>query len=208
MVLEGLAAGAIKALVAENPRKGVNDADLSMLYHPDVTFAERLYTAFNAVVFKVKLSDSLKNIIYSPDIYLLPKFASCAAAIMRVAEISRAKRMVRLRDLKLFPSALQVLKLDKKFGSVLYNRDIDGSENSRPRKVETNAESGGVGVSSPTSPTKKAAAATAAAASVNTVALATREPHPDANALGLVDTTGASAAAWRPHLSLSNALLL
>jgi hypothetical protein len=160
-----------------------------------VTFADRLYTAFNAVVFKVKLSDSLKNIIYSPDIYLLPKFASCAAAIMRVAEVSRAKRMIRLRDLKLFPSALQVLKLDKKFGSVLNNRDIDGTENARVRKVETNVDSGAA-TSSSSSPTKTLAAATAASAAVssNTAAQAqssTRESHPEANSLGIVDTKGA-----------------
>jgi hypothetical protein len=195
MILEGLGAGAMKSLIAENPRQAVNNADLTILYHPDVTFAERLYTAFNAVVFKVKLSDSLKNIIYSPDIYLLPKFASCAAAIMRVAEVSRAKRMIRLRDLKLFPSALQILKLDKKFGSVLNNRDIDGSENARVRKVETSAEGGAAASSSPASPNKKAASATVTAASSNSAIQATssslREPHPEANALGLVDTTGA-----------------
>ena len=189
MILEGLAAGAIKSLIADNPRQAVNNADLTILYHPDVTFAERLYTAFNAVVFKIKLSDSLKNIIYSPDIYLLPKFASCAAAIMRVAEVSRAKRMIRLRDLKLFPTALQVLKLDKKFGSVLNNRDIDGTENARVRKVEAGVE-GATASSSPASPTKKAATA----ASANTAALAsssTRDAHVEANCLGLVDTTGA-----------------
>ena len=195
MILEGLAVGAIKSLIADNPRQAVNNADLTILYHPDVTFADRLYTAFNAVVFKVKLSDSLKNIIYSPDIYLLPKFASCAAAIMRVAEVSRAKRMIRLRDLKLFPSALQVLKLDKKFGSVLNNRDIDGTENARVRKVETNVDSGAA-TSSSSSPTKTLAAATAASAAVssNTAAQAqssTRESHPEANSLGIVDTKGA-----------------
>ncbi len=199
MILEGLAVGAIKSLIADNPRQAVNNADLTILYHPDVTFADRLYTAFNAVVFKVKLSDSLKNIIYSPDIYLLPKFASCAAAIMRVAEVSRAKRMIRLRDLKLFPSALQVLKLDKKFGSVLNNRDIDGTENARVRKVEANVEGDAAATSSPSSPTKALAAATAAsaAASSNMATRAqssTREPHPDANSLGLVDTKGAQAA--------------
>jgi hypothetical protein len=196
MILEGLAAGAMKSLIADNPRQAVNNADLTILYHPDVTFAERLYTAFNAVVFKVKLSDSLKNIIYSPDIYLLPKFASCAAAIMRVAEVSRAKRMIRLRDLKLFPSALQVLKLDKKFGSVLNNRDIDGSENTRVRKVEAGADSGAAAASSPASPTKKAAAAAAGSSSADAQAATSspHEPHPEANALGLVDTTGAMAA--------------
>jgi hypothetical protein len=185
VILEGLAAGAMKALIADNPRQGVNNADLTMLYHPDVTFADRLYTAFNAVVFKIKLSDSLKNIIYSPDIYLLPKFASCAAAIMRVAEVSRAKRMIRLRDLKLFPTALQVLKLDKKFGSVLTNRDIDGSENARVRKAEGD---GTAAVTSPASPAKKAAAA--AAAATQEPSASTREVHPEANSLGLVDTTG------------------
>jgi hypothetical protein len=208
MILEGLGAGAMKSLIAENPRQSVNNADLTILYHPDVTFAERLYTAFNAVVFKVKLSDSLKNIIYSPDIYLLPKFASCAAAIMRVAEVSRAKRMIRLRDLKLFPSALQILKLDKKFGSVLNNRDIDGSENARVRKVETSAEGGATASSSPASPTKKAASATVAAASSNSVMQATsssaRELHSEANPLGLVDTTGA----MRRWLTCSHTLKL
>lgn len=203
MILEGLAVGAIKSLIADNPRQAVNNADLTILYHPDVTFADRLYTAFNAVVFKVKLSDSLKNIIYSPDIYLLPKFASCAAAIMRVAEVSRAKRMIRLRDLKLFPSALQVLKLDKKFGSVLNNRDIDGTENARVRKVETNVDSGAA-TSSSSSPTKALAAATAAsAAASNTAAQAqssTRESHPEANSLGIVDTKGAYASGCPPSL--------
>ena len=190
MILEGLARGAMRELIGDNPRQAVNNADLTILYHPDVTFAERLYTAFNAVVFKVKLSDSLKNIIYSPDVYLLPKFASCAAAIMRVAEVSRAKRMIRLRDLKLFPSALQVMKLDKKFGSVLTNRDIDGTENARARKVEGTVEGGGGGLAaSAASPTKKAATAgsTSAAAAAPS---SPREPPPNANALGLVDTKG------------------
>jgi hypothetical protein len=201
--------GAIKSLIADNPRQAVNNADLTILYHPDVTFAERLYTAFNAVVFKIKLSDSLKNIIYSPDIYLLPKFASCAAAIMRVAEVSRAKRMIRLRDLKLFPTALQVLKLDKKFGSVLNNRDIDGTENARVRKVEAGAD-GAAAASSPASPTKKAATASVAAASNAATqpqsSSSHESPHPEANSLGLVDTTGAfattvSAALCAPHLT-------
>ena len=202
VILEGLAAGAIKALIAETPRQGVNNADLTILYHPDVTFADRLYTAFNAVVFKIKLSDSLKNIIYSPDIYLLPKFASCAAAIMRVAEVSRAKRMIRLRDLKLFPTALQVLKLDKKFGSVLTNRDIDGSENARARKAEGEA---GAATTSPASPAKKAAAAAAAAQELST---STRELHPEANSLGLVDTTGTHSCRFTSQFPPSHTQLL
>ena len=190
MILEGLARGAMRELIGDNPRQAVNNADLTILYHPDVTFAERLYTAFNAVVFKVKLSDSLKNIIYSPDVYLLPKFASCAAAIMRVAEVSRAKRMIRLRDLKLFPSALQVMKLDKKFGSVLTNRDIDGTENARARKVEGTVEGGGGGLAaSAASPTKKAATAGSSSAAAAAPS-SPREPPPNANALGLVDTKG------------------
>jgi hypothetical protein len=125
---------------------------------------------------------------------------------MRVAEVSRAKRMIRLRDLKLFPTALQVLKLDKKFGSVLNNRDIDGTENARVRKVETGVE-GATASSSPASPTKKAATA----ASANTAALAsssTRDAHVEANCLGLVDTTGAFFQALpveiSPHLTRSS----
>jgi hypothetical protein len=44
-----------------------------MLFNPEIKFKNRLYQTFNCAIKKIKLRDTLSEIIAAPDIYLRSK---------------------------------------------------------------------------------------------------------------------------------------
>jgi hypothetical protein len=53
-----------------NERDHTNDRRFKMLFNPDIKFKNRLYQSFNCAIKKIKLRDTLSEIIAAPDIYL------------------------------------------------------------------------------------------------------------------------------------------
>ena len=56
-----------------NEREHTNDRRFKMIYNPDLRFKNRLYQDFNCAIKKIKLRDTLTQIMSEPDIYLRSK---------------------------------------------------------------------------------------------------------------------------------------
>lgn len=56
-----------------NERERPNDKKYKMLYNPGVKFKHRIYQDFNVALKKIRLRDSLTQIIGKPDVYMRSK---------------------------------------------------------------------------------------------------------------------------------------
>jgi hypothetical protein len=126
-ILEGLKDEGIQRLLKENPRISRNTAEFKMLYNPEITFTSRLYgEKYHVNIKKIKLRETLRQLILKVDTYLEPKYQLTAYALMRLNEIAKAGRMKKLRDLVLFPEVKQLEHMYKKLGDVLSVEDLTG----------------------------------------------------------------------------------
>jgi hypothetical protein len=126
-ILEGLKGAGILRLIKENPRISKNTKEFKMLYNPEITFEKRLYGGkYHVNIKKIKLRETLRQLILKVDTYLEPKYQLTAWALMRLNEISKAGRVKKLRDLVLFPEVVQLEHMYKKVGDVLSFEDSTG----------------------------------------------------------------------------------
>ena len=134
-VLEGLKDKGILRLLKENPRISRNTKEFKMLYNPEITFAERLYgEKYHVNIKKIKLRETLRQLILKVDTYLEPKYQLTAFALMRLNEIAKAGRMKKLRDLVLFPEVKQLEHMYKKLGDALSVEDLTGRKPVQKKK--------------------------------------------------------------------------
>ena len=56
-----------------NQRDHTNDRRFKMIYNPEIRFKNRVYQDFDVAIKKIKLRDSLSQIMSDPDIYLRSK---------------------------------------------------------------------------------------------------------------------------------------
>ena len=139
-ILEGLHAGGIQRLLKENPRISRNTKEFKMLYNPEITFTDRLYgEKYHVNIKKIKLRETLRQLILKVDTYLEPKYQLTAWALMRLNEIAKAGRMKKLRDLVLFPEVKQLEHMYKKLGDALSVEDLTGRK-PVPKKKKTDEE--------------------------------------------------------------------
>ena len=127
-ILEGLAQGNILNLLDEVPRLSANSKEFKVLYNPEITFTERLYSTYNVDIKRIRLRETLRQLILKVDTYLEPKYMLTAWALMRLNEISNAGRMKKLRDLLLFPTVPQLEHMYKKLGDALSIEDLTGKK--------------------------------------------------------------------------------
>jgi hypothetical protein len=74
-VIEGLGGRghSMEQFYRANERQRPNDHQFKMIYNPQVRFTSRKYLDFNCSMRKLKLMDTLTNIMVGPDIYLRNK---------------------------------------------------------------------------------------------------------------------------------------
>ncbi|KAJ0408803.1 hypothetical protein P43SY_000699 [Pythium insidiosum] len=131
VLVEGLADGAMRTLhAALLPRDKPNDPrGVQLLADLSLRFTRRLYTAFGMDLKRIKLRDSLPELLQRPDMYLRSKVSeSCYLALTRLAEIRRSARLVEVRDAELFPSASMLLDVESKYGESISLEDIYGQK--------------------------------------------------------------------------------
>ena len=131
-----------------NERQRPNDRKYTLLYNPDVRFKHRLYLDFNVQIKKIKLRDSLTQIMGAPDVYLRAKVPEdIYDTLQKFAEIRKLDRLALVRDFNLFPAPDRLLSLERKYGDALSHEDLCGvpqqprrrrqAEDSAPRDDET-----------------------------------------------------------------------
>lgn len=98
-----------------------------MLYNPDIRYKERLYQEFQVAIKKIKLRDTLSQIMQAPDIYLRAKVPEdMYDTLSKFAEIRKLDRMNLVRDFNLFPNVTNLLTLERKYGDSLIYEDLNG----------------------------------------------------------------------------------
>lgn len=128
-VIEGLGGEgrAMNQFYLSNERQHTNDRRFKMIYNPDVKFKSRIYQDFNCSIKKIKLRDTLSQIMAVPDIYLRSKVpVDMYDTLQKFAEIRKLERSALVRDFNLYPSAENLLTLERKYGDSLSLFDLTG----------------------------------------------------------------------------------
>ncbi|KAH9187617.1 hypothetical protein AeNC1_010413 [Aphanomyces euteiches] len=129
--LEGLATSGMTTVTNLVPRTTANSTTTGfrMFSNPDIRFSQRLYTAFDVDLKRIKLRDPLPDIIKRPELYMRSKVSeNCFQALNRLSDVRKANRLVELLDLDLFPTVAMLLEVESKYGESITLQDIHGSE--------------------------------------------------------------------------------
>ena len=119
--------GAILELVANLPRLEPNQhPGTKILHNANVTFARRLYGAFDADLRRIRLRKNLKELIARSDVSLETKYRPCSLALNRLWDILKANNMRKVRSIAGFPEVPMLVQLYKKYGDMLTRQDLDG----------------------------------------------------------------------------------
>jgi len=98
-----------------------------MLYNPQVRFKNRLYMDFQVAIKKIRLRDPLTKIMGQPDIYLRSKVPEeMYDTLQKFAEMRKLDRANLVRDFDLFPTPVNLLTLERKYGDSLNYEDLNG----------------------------------------------------------------------------------
>lgn len=136
-VIEGLGGEGrgMNQLYQYNERQHTNDKRIKMIYNPDIKFKNRLYQEFNCSIKKIKLRDTLSQIMSVPDIYLRSKVPEdMYDTLQKFAEIRKLDRQNLVRDFNLYPSAENLLTLERKYGDSLSLYDLTGQKSKKSRR--------------------------------------------------------------------------
>ena len=106
-----------------------------MLFNPEIKYKSRIYQEFNCAIKKIKLRDSLSDIIAAPDIYMRTKVsADMFDTLQKFAEIRKLDRQTLVRDFNLYPSAENLITLERKYGDSISLYDLNGTKQKKHRK--------------------------------------------------------------------------
>lgn len=106
------------------------------LLNDQLTFAHRLYTEFDVSLKHIKLVKPLYTITNDRTTYLKDTMgADCFTALNHINQLRQATRLRDAKHLNLFPSVIQLLAFEKKFGGFVTDADIDGIAATRSQSV-------------------------------------------------------------------------
>jgi hypothetical protein len=146
-ILEGLGGlgNCMDEFYRENERETPNNKKFKMLYNPEIKFKDRIYQDFNCAIKKIKLRDTVTSIIAEPDIYLRAKVPeNMYLTLQSFAEIRKQDRFNFVRDFNLFPSAENLLILERKYGDSLSFFDLNGIKPKKKRRAKQDGVQGSV----------------------------------------------------------------
>lgn len=113
-------------------------AQLKVLYSSEVTFVDRIYTAFDADLKLIKMRESLDSLTSHPDIYMRDKVSEdVCTTLLKLAELKRGLRMRQLKAMSLFPVPEHLLTVERKYGESLTDEDIYGAPEPQPQQKAT-----------------------------------------------------------------------
>lgn len=106
-----------------------------MLYNPNVKFKNRIYLDFNVAIKKIRLRDTLTQIMGKSDIYLRSKVPEdMYDTLQKFAEMRKQDRMTLVHDFNLFPVTERLQTLERKYGDSLNFEDLNGQKQKKKRK--------------------------------------------------------------------------
>ncbi|XP_021347646.1 uncharacterized protein LOC110446691 isoform X2 [Mizuhopecten yessoensis] len=138
-MLEGLHNRAIKTLWNLLPKQ--EKSDVKVLYNSDMNFSERLYGPLDVDLCRVKLHESLTQIIQQPLLYvrdMVPK--ACFEALIRIYELTKLDQMRSVVRNDLFPKADMVISMSKEFGVPLTQADFEELQPEEEKQQETEVQ--------------------------------------------------------------------
>ena len=139
IALEG-AVATVNRLLETVPREAANDAATRILANPDVAFHERLYTAFNVDLKKIRLREPLPILVELPELYNSAKVApACFQALHKLQACRNASRLNEVAGQGLFPLDSQLLQVESKYGESISMEDIDGRKGAKKKAARSSS---------------------------------------------------------------------
>lgn len=123
-VLEGLRDQAVKEVWEALPQP--ENSDVTVMYHSNLSFSERLYGPLDVDLCRVKLHEPLGQIVQQPLLYvrdMVPK--PCFDALVKLHELTKIKSVKDAVRNELFPTADMVVSMSKEFGIPFTTEDFE-----------------------------------------------------------------------------------
>jgi hypothetical protein len=130
IIIEGLADKGMAVLHEKlgRLRRPPNADGYKLFANPHVRFTDRLYSAFDVDLKRIKLRYVLPSLLSTPNIYMRAKVSeTCFLALTRLADLRACERLADAKSLDLFPSARMLLDIESKYGESITLEDIYGS---------------------------------------------------------------------------------
>ncbi|EGR26983.1 hypothetical protein IMG5_203820 [Ichthyophthirius multifiliis] len=126
-VFEGLSDGVMKLLDEKIPINEPNSESFKILKNSDIKFKERIYQDFNLEIKRIRLRNTLKQILQNADIYIRTKVPeNICKALNQISEICKCQNMKTLYQFDLFPLANDLIGIERKYSDSLTLEDIYG----------------------------------------------------------------------------------
>lgn len=122
--VEGVSnAWAFKELIRAVPRAKSNDSRL--LCNDEITFPARIYGSFNVEPRTIKLRRPLDALVSDSNLFLLGRLPPvCGTGLNKLSGLADCSRLRDAQMYELFPSALELLAVEKKFGGFVSDADL------------------------------------------------------------------------------------
>jgi hypothetical protein len=126
-ILEGIAGKGMKKVKEALPKLKLNDNSHKVFADSRILFDTRIYSKFNLCLKYIKLRDTLSNILTTYDIYMKAnKYKEIYTAFMNLGFILQSQTFEEISHSNLFPSAENLLLLERKYADILNDEDMTG----------------------------------------------------------------------------------
>ena len=126
-IIEGISGKGLQKVKDTLPKNQMNNETKMIFADSNILFDKRIYSKFNLSLKYIKTRDSLAQILTTFDIYLKSSnYREIYDAFMKIGSILKSQTLKDINDEQLFPDADSLLLLERKYGDILKEEDLNG----------------------------------------------------------------------------------
>ena len=126
-IIEGISGKGLQKVKDTLPKNQMNNETKMIFSDSNILFDKRIYSKFNLSLKYIKTRDSLDQILTTFDIYLKSSnYREIYDAFMKIGSILKSQTLKDINDEQLFPDADSLLLLERKYGDILKEEDLNG----------------------------------------------------------------------------------
>ena len=126
-IIEGISGKGLQKVKDTLPKNQMNNETKMIFADSNILFDKRIYSKFNLSLKYIKTRDSLDQILTTFDIYLKSSnYREIYDAFMKIGSILKSQTLKDINDEQLFPDADSLLLLERKYGDILKEEDLNG----------------------------------------------------------------------------------
>ena len=128
-IIEGISGKGLQKVKDTLPKNQMNNETKMIFADSNILFDKRIYSKFNLSLKYIKTRDSLDQILTTFNIYLKSSnYREIYDAFMKIGSILKSETLKEISDEQLFPDAESLLLLERKYGDILKEEDLNGKK--------------------------------------------------------------------------------